>query len=594
MGSEQHLIDLQWCHQYPSHSIGALAFGADGALYVSGGDGASFTFEDYGQDGSPLNPCADPPAGLGGKEKKPTAEGGALRSQDVRTSSDPATLDGAVLRVDPATGAGMPDNPMAGSADANTRRIVAYGLRNPFRFTIRPGTNDLWIGDVGWNTWEEIDRVPAPTASPVKDFGWPCYENLDRPYTGLNICNGWTQDPPYFAYNHNAQVVPGESCPSGSASISGMAFYEGASYPSPYDGALFFGDFSRNCIWAMMPGADGLPDPSNVQTFVADAPGPVALLAGPNGDIFYVSFEEQGAIHRITYTSGDQNPVAVATADPTSGPAPLSVTFDGTGSYDPDAGDSLSYAWDLDGDGQYDDATTAQPTFDYEVGGVYEAGLQVSDGRGGVGTTSVEITVGNSPPSPVIDAPDGSLTWVVGQPISFSGHATDPEDGELPATALTWTLIIDHCPSTCHQHVVQTWEGVAGGSFNAPDHDYPSHLELQLEATDSGGLHTIAVVELYPQTVNLTFKSVPKGLKLGANAFKTKTPKTLTFIRGGKVSLTAPSPQNGGGKRWVFVSWSDGGARSHDVTASAPATYTATYQARSAAGPRSQSAPRRV
>ena len=138
VGSEQVLIE-DWCQQYPSHSIGSLGFGADGALYVSGGDGASFNFVDYGQDGSPVNPCGDPPVGVGATQTPPTAEGGALRSQDVRTAGDPVSLDGAILRVDPATGAGLPDNPYAGSADPNMRRIVGYGLRNPFRITLRPG-----------------------------------------------------------------------------------------------------------------------------------------------------------------------------------------------------------------------------------------------------------------------------------------------------------------------------------------------------------------------------------------------------------------------------------------------------------------------
>jgi glucose/arabinose dehydrogenase len=61
IGSEQLLIE-DWC-QHPSHSIGTVEFGPDGALYASGGDGASFGFADYGQDGSPLNPCGDPRAG---------------------------------------------------------------------------------------------------------------------------------------------------------------------------------------------------------------------------------------------------------------------------------------------------------------------------------------------------------------------------------------------------------------------------------------------------------------------------------------------------------------------------------------------------
>ena len=160
-GSEQVLVE-DWCQQYPSHSIGTVEFGRDGALYASGGDGASFNFTDYGQDGSQLNPCGDPPGAAGTALTPPTAEGGALRSQDLRTSGDPVTLDGSIIRVDPATGAGFSDNPLFGATDANARRIIAHGFRNPFRFTTRPDTNELWIGDVGWNDWEEINRIQNP------------------------------------------------------------------------------------------------------------------------------------------------------------------------------------------------------------------------------------------------------------------------------------------------------------------------------------------------------------------------------------------------------------------------------------------------
>ena len=73
----------------------------------------------------------------------------------------------------------MAGNPNIGSADPNARRIVAHGFRNPFRITVRPGTNEVWAGDVGWNTWEEIDRIPNPTAS-TTNFGWPCYEGNGR------------------------------------------------------------------------------------------------------------------------------------------------------------------------------------------------------------------------------------------------------------------------------------------------------------------------------------------------------------------------------------------------------------------------------
>jgi len=192
-GAEQVLVH-DWCQQFPSHSIGTLLFGRDGYLYASGGDGASFNNVDYGQYGATYagdqaNPCGDPPGAVGTALNPPTAEGGALRSQSVRRTDGPATLDGSVLRIDPATGAGVPGNPFFSSPDANARRIVAYGLRNPFRMTQRPGTDEVWVGDVGWSTWEEVDRVVAPASAPATNFGWPCYEGaaVQAGYQGAGL-----------------------------------------------------------------------------------------------------------------------------------------------------------------------------------------------------------------------------------------------------------------------------------------------------------------------------------------------------------------------------------------------------------------------
>jgi glucose/arabinose dehydrogenase len=180
-GAEQVLIH-DFCQQYPSHSVGDLRFGADGTLYVSSGDGAHFFATDWGQFGTPRNPCGDAPGGVGGAMDPPTAEGGALRAQDVRTTADPTALNGSVLRLNPETGEAMAGNPLIGSADPNARRVVAHGLRNPFRMAVRPGTGELWIADVGWDTWESVERLARPTAK-VTNFGWPCYEGPDRSLT---------------------------------------------------------------------------------------------------------------------------------------------------------------------------------------------------------------------------------------------------------------------------------------------------------------------------------------------------------------------------------------------------------------------------
>ena len=587
-GPEQVLIE-DWCQQYPSHSVGDLAFGADGALYVSGGDGASFNFADYGQDGAPLNPCGDPPGAVGATLTPPTAEGGALRSQDLRTSGDPVSLDGAILRVDPVTGDALPNNPLVGNADPNARRIIAHGLRNPFRFTIRPGTNELWLGDVGWTKWEEINRISAPADSAVDNFGWPCYEGESRQpgYDGanLNVCEnlyaaGQTAvTAPYYTYDHAAQVVAGESCPTGSSAVAGLAFYQGGSYPGRYDGALFFTDYSRKCIWAMERGTNGLPDPTKISTFVAGAAGPADLEIGPGGDLFYADLAG-GTIQRIKYFATNQPPVARATANPTSGAAPLTVDFDGTTSSDAD-GDTLAYEWDLDGDGAYDDSTSAKPSHTYSTGN-HQVGLKVTDGKGASDALDEPLTIssGNTPPTATISAPLTSTTWKVGDTISFSGSATDQQDGALAPSRLTWSLVMQHCPaSACHEHPVRDFAGVAQGSFVAPDHEYPAYLELRLVATDSGGLTATKSVRLDPRTVVLSFRTNPTGLKLAVGSTQATAPFSRTVIVGSNNSVSAISPQTLGGKPYRFRSWSDRGAQTHNIVAPATAaTYTATYK----------------
>jgi glucose/arabinose dehydrogenase len=309
IGPEKVLIN-GWCQQYTSHSVGDLEFAPDGALYVSGGEGAAWWKPDYGELGG--NPCGDPPGGVGGTMTPPTAEGGALRAQSLRRpAGEPRLLNGTILRVDPSTGSGLPSNPLAASSDANARRIVVSGLRNPYRFVIRSG--ELWIGDVGGSNVEEIDRVVHPTANPVKNFGWPCYEGANPQPTyqsaGLNICQGLyakpgTAAPPFYSYRHANQVVPGESCPTGGSSISGLAFYPNGPYPAQYDGTLFFADAVRGCIWAMQrPAGSGTPSPSHIKTFVAPAGTPVDLQRGPDGNLYYVDFYS-GAVKKITYTPG--------------------------------------------------------------------------------------------------------------------------------------------------------------------------------------------------------------------------------------------------------------------------------------------------
>ncbi|HET8756444.1 MAG TPA: LamG-like jellyroll fold domain-containing protein [Solirubrobacteraceae bacterium] len=581
-GTEVPLISDEWCQQYPSHSVGDLHFGPDGALYASGGDGASYTFADYGQDGSPVNPCGDPPQPVGGTQTPPTAEGGALRSQDARTSGDPTGLNGSLIRIDPDTGDPLPTNP--GTGDINARRIVAYGFRNPFRFAFRPGTTDAYVGDVGWLAWEEINRVPDMTQ--VRNYGWPCYEGGGRQpgyeAIGLDICENLYDDnvarDPLYTYNHGAKVAD-EACRVGGSSISGMQFYTGGTFPAAYQGALFFADYSRGCIWVMFPGPDGIPNPATRQVFVDGAQTPVDLEIGPDGDLYYADVGG-GTIRRVRAVNPNLAPTAAFTATPDAGDPPLAVEFDATGSTDPNE-DTLQYAWDLDGDGQYDDATGATPSRTYTLEGSVTVRLRVTDPGGLSATKQTEITVG-TPPAPTITSPAAGTKYAVGDLVSFAGTATSG-GSEMPADELTWTVDLHHCsaivPTSCHVHHIQDFAGVRSGSFSYPDHEYPSYITLELTATKPSGLQAGTSVRIDPKTVALHFESEPSGLRLAIGGEASTTPFTRSVAQNSTVGVAAPPSQFLGVDSYDFSSWSDGGSATHQFTApSTDTTYTATYE----------------
>ncbi|MEZ5062916.1 MAG: PQQ-dependent sugar dehydrogenase [Solirubrobacterales bacterium] len=506
MSAEKVLVN-DWCQQYWGHSIGDLAFGADGSLYMSAGDGASYTFTDYGQRGSPLNPCGDPPAGVGGVMSPPTAEGGSLRSQDYRTTGDPMGLDGTVIRVDPDTGRPIPDLPAgSGQSALNRARTVAYGLRNPFRIAVRPGTDEVWVGDVGWSKWEEIDRVEPGAAQPP-NFGWPCIEGASlrpRQFSSLelNICNDLYADgtaaAPYFSYEHGQRIDPGERCDEANgSSLSGITFYRGnagaSAFPSAYDGSLFFADFVRNCIWEMPAGGDGLPDPGRVRIF-GTAAGPVDLEQGPDGALYYPAIVD-GQIRRISYS-----------------------------------------------------------------------------------TDKVDV-----PPKPQIDAPAAGTHFTARSTIGFSGSASDSEDGPLPGSSLSWTLVPTDCgEELCTEFPIDVDPDGMGGEFRAPADATVGDLRLKLTAIDSAGQTATVSRKLRPRQVTVLLDSKRVGARVAVDDVRGRVPFELGVLKGSDMLISTPLRQNakGRGKRakLVWKRWSDGGGRIHYVTARRDRTFVAHYK----------------
>ncbi len=159
-----------------THGVGSLVFGEDDTLLISTGDGASATAGDQG--GAVAGSYA--PQALADGILRPKEDVGGLRSQLIDS------LNGKILRVDPATGNGLPSNPYYDGANPRSARSRVWdlGLRNPYRMSLKPNTGShfpgdgnpgvLYLGNVGWNTWESVYSVPGPG----RNLGWPIYEGL--------------------------------------------------------------------------------------------------------------------------------------------------------------------------------------------------------------------------------------------------------------------------------------------------------------------------------------------------------------------------------------------------------------------------------
>ncbi len=415
------LFGTDWTHgplvALMSHSIGGLRWGADGSLFASAGDGADWTHADNGG----LYPAA-----FGPGRTDPYEDIGAYRAQDI------TSLCGKVLRINPHTGHGYASNPYSDGDLMSVRsRVYAYGVRNPYRFTFRPGTGSadttagdpgvLFIGDVGWDAYEEIDVATAPG----RNFGWPCYEGFPAqpPYLSLhpwhNDCSstgtstnpaGFT--PPVAAWHHNTIGLGSPPAFTGNSSIGGV-FYTGGSYPGIYQGRYFFGDYGGS--WIRAATFDAQHQLVAIQDFASDVAGPVDFATHPvTGDVYYIALLA-GEVRRVRYTGqsggGNQAPFAAAAAAPSAGIVPLDVQFSSAGTFDPD-GDSLTYAWNF-GDG----ATSSgqNPAHTYVIAGSYSASLLVTDTHQQTALASTSVVVGASSSFPTtgvlddFDRPDGPI-----------------------------------------------------------------------------------------------------------------------------------------------------------------------------------------
>jgi PKD repeat protein len=282
-----------------------------------------------------------------------------------------------------------------------------------------------------------------------------------------------------------------------------------------------------------------------------------------------------------TTTSTNRSPVAVATATPTSGAAPLAVAFRGDGSTDPDS-DPLTYDWDF-GDGTAH-AATANPGHTYSAAGPYTARLTVSDGHGGTdsATMAVTATAGNTAPSATITAPTAGSTYRDGAAVSLAGSGQDTQDGALTGAALAWHVLAHH---NTHLHDLGRFTGATASFTPLTDHDADTWYEIILTATDSGGLTDTKTVRIDPQTVAVTIASTPVGGPVTYAGTNRVAPYGTRSAVGFKTTVGASDLFTSGANTYLFGTWSDGGAATHNITIPATdTTFTAAYAEDKAAG----------
>ncbi|WP_231505308.1 PQQ-dependent sugar dehydrogenase [Cellulomonas sp. URHE0023] len=524
-----------------NHNAGDVHVGKDGYLYVSTGDGGC----DYAGN-----------SGCGGAND-------ASRDRNI--------LNGKILRVDRTTGAPAPGNPFLGTGSASCRlapaapgsicrETFAWGLRNPFRFAFDPDASGtvFRINDVGQNVWEEIDAGTSGA-----DYGWPVREGHCAQTGSATSCGGETpagMTDPIFDYNRSA----------GCGSITGGAFVPDGVWPASYNTAYVYADYVCGKIMTLT---------GTTSTDLATGlGGAVHLEFGPFGStqaLYFTTLVNGGEIHRISYTgTANRTPVAALTASPSSGAAPLSTTLDGSGSSDPD-GDALAYLWTF-GDGSAD-ATTTSPTITHTyAAGTWTASLRVRDPAGAVSAAvNVTISSGNTAPVPIISSPAAGATFAVGETFRLDGSATDAQDGTLPASRLSWTILRVH-----DQHTHPFLGPVTGTGIDvvAPGPEdlaaaANSFLRISLTATDSAGVTTTVVRDFQPRKVAVTLATEPAGRQIVVNGQTVTGPTTVVSWAGFALQLSVPAQTDAAGRAYGFDRWSDGStAASRTWTTPASAT----------------------
>ena len=456
---------------------------------------------------------------------------------------------GKILRINP-DGSIPSDNPFLAQTTGINRSVWAMGLRNPFTFAIDRSNGRIHLNDVGQDSWEEVNLGVAGS-----NYGWPQAEGNSPPgVPGLRY--------PIYTYQN-----AGSSC-----AITGAAFYRptSATFPAEYAGRYFFGDYCGGFIRYLSP-----PNYDTATGFASGISSLVDIQVHPDGSLYYLA-RGGGDLYRVQFTGGVAPSISVQPASATVSTgqvASFSVTASGT--------PPLHYQWQRNG---VDIPGTDGPVFSIapvlaENGTTFR--VRVSNDVGSVTSNSATLTVlDNRIPTGTITAPGSGTLYRGGQSFTFSGSATDPEDGVLPPSAFTWRVDFHH---DFHVHpFMQPTTGVTSGTFTIPDRGETSQnvfYRVVLIVRDSAGLTHTSTVDVRPRKTVVRIESNVANAQLTLDGTPITAPLTFTGVEGIIRSIGVVTPQTANGTPYEFASWSDGGAATHEIaTPTDDTTFTALFQ----------------
>jgi uncharacterized protein (TIGR03437 family) len=396
---------------YDNHNGGGLAFGPDGYLYIGMGDG--------GSGGDPQN-----------------------------HAQNPNSLLGKMLRIDVENTGGAPyripaDNPFAQSAGYRGE-IWALGLRNPWRYSFDRQTGDLYIGDVGQSSWEEVSFQPASSRG-GENYGWRRMEGAHC----FNPASGCPQEGltlPVVEYSQSA----------GDCSVTGGYVYRGARFPN-LQGTYIYGDYCSGRIWGLTRDQSGwrnsllLDSTINITAFGQDEAGNLFVTDHGGGRVFLIGggppvFPAAGIVNAAY--SGGIVPGSIATlfglnvtnlngiASAPGFPLPralnnVSITLNGV----------AAPLFAVAGIGASEQINFQVPE---ELAGASTASVIVRNN--GVDSAPVEINLSSSAPGIfTFDGTDAAVRHANGQPVS----AANPADrNEVVSLFLTGLGPVDRPPGS--------------------------------------------------------------------------------------------------------------------------------------------------